>query len=435
MFSIKHEKMYVKILLIAIIAIYLGLCFASFAYHGDSLLMGNFETFNNDDVKYLRSAWTLIDTGKYTYKFVDKDTVFIMPGLTTVLAGFVLIFGKFPLVPFRIFQAILLAGGLYFVFLIGRKIFSSNVALIATALMAMYSPSIYSPNTIFTESIYYFLFLLAFLYTTYALDAASLKYYALGGVFLGLAALFRPTILLFPIVVFIMWLIKKYSVLDMIICGGMVIGIVALILSPWIIRNAIIFHRFIPLTISSGNPTMQGTFIDYDQSVRATENIDYYEIIKAEGKIDISNFGKDEIITDEAETEMAEIRVKKLWKEDPVEFIKWYTVGKTYENWRRPFLFKNIFDIDAGALLWQHRIYMLAGILGFIIFAFKGKLKGLAWLPVVSIIYFNCSHLPFFCFARYMFPIIFCVVFFGAFLLYELSQMTINLTKHIKNAI
>ncbi len=435
MFSIKHEKTYVKILLIAIITIYLGLCFASFAYHGDTVLMGNFETFNNDDVKYLRSAWTLIDTGKYTYKFVDQDTVFIMPGLTTVLAGFVLVFGKFPMVPFRIFQAILLAGGLYFIFLIGRKIFSSKVALIATALMAIYAPSIYAPNTIFTESIYYFLFLLSFVFATYALDTASLKYYALGGVFLGLAALFRPTILLFPIVVFIMWLIKKYSVVDMIICGGMVIGIVCLILSPWIIRNAIIFHRFIPLTISSGNPTMQGTFIDYDQSVRATENIDYYEIIKAEGKIDISKFGKDEIITDEAESEMAEIRVKKLLEEKPDEIIKWYTIGKTYENWKKPFLFKNVFDIDAGELLWQHRIYMIAGILGFILFAIKGKLKGMAYLPVISIIYFNCAHLPFFCFARYMFPIMFCVVFFGAFLLCELSRMAVNLGKHIKNAI
>jgi len=423
MFSIKHERTYVKILLIAIITIYLALCFASFAYHGDTILMGNFDTFNNDDVKYLRSAWTLIDTGKFTYKYTDTDTVFIMPGLTTVLAGFVLVFGKFPMVPFRIFQAILLAGGLYFIFLIGRKIFNSNFALITVALMAIYAPSIYAPNTIFTESIFYFLFLLTFVYTTHALDTANLKYYALGGVFLGLSALFRPAILLFPIVVFIMWLIKKYSTLDMIICGSMVIVIVFLVLSPWIIRNAIIFHRFIPLTISSGNPTMQGTFINYDQSTRAKENIDYYEIIKAEGKIDISKFGKDEIITDEAESEMAEIRIRKMIKEDPVQFIKWYTLGKTYENWRRPFLFKNIFDINAKFLYWQHIFYMIIGILGFILFVIKGKLKGLAWLPVISILYFNCSHLPFFCFARYMFPIMFCVALFGAFLIYELARM------------
>jgi len=121
MFSIKHEKAYVKILLVIIIASYLGLCFASFAFHGDSTLMGNFETFNNDDVKYLRSAWTLIDTGMYTYKYVDVNTVFIMPGLTTVLAGFVLVFGKYPMLPFKIFQAILLAGGLYLIFLIERS--------------------------------------------------------------------------------------------------------------------------------------------------------------------------------------------------------------------------------------------------------------------------------------------------------------------------
>ena len=60
-------------------------CILTSLYYGDELLLGSFSDFNNDDVKYLRSADTLIKTGKLTYKDVNKSTVFIMPGIVFFL--------------------------------------------------------------------------------------------------------------------------------------------------------------------------------------------------------------------------------------------------------------------------------------------------------------------------------------------------------------
>lgn len=403
--------------MLAVILIYLALCFASFAYHGDEGIRGSFEKFDNDDVKYLRSAWTLLETGRYTYKFPDADTVFIMPGITTVLAGFVVVFGKYPLIQFKIFQAVLGSLCLFLIFLCGRKLFNTRVGVISAVIMALYAPSIYITGTMLTEVCFYFLFLLTFLFTIYAVETYEMKYYIWGGVFLGLSALFRPAALMFPIVVLVMWIIKKYKPVDMLKYGSVVVGVVCVILSPWIIRNAIIFNEFIPLTKSSGNPAFQGTFINYDQSVREKENIDYYGIISEETDIDVDKCGYDELADDATERKMTEIRFKEIILKEPLKYLHWYTIGKTIKNWNEPFLWLVLFNIGVEKLIFQHYLLLIIGFAGFIYFLLKERDRGVMWLPIVTIVYFNTAHLPFYCFSRYMFPVIFCFAVYASYLI------------------
>lgn len=414
LFSLKGEDKKTKIAIFVILAVYMVLCFISFAVHGDSALLGNFETFDNDDVKYLRSAWTLIETGKYTYRYPDKDTVFIMPGITTVLAVFVALFGKYPLLQFKVFQALLGAASLYLIFLIGRQLFSSIAGLVAAFLMCIYAPSIYITNIILTEGCFYFLFLMLFLFTIHAVQTGRWKYYIGGGLFLGLAALFRPFIISFPIVVFIMWLTQKYPPLQMVKLASVVIAIVCLILSPWIMRNFILFGEFVPLTKSSGNPALQGTFINYDQSVREEEGIDYYNIIKETTDIDLELFDKDEIVTDAVEREMVKIRFREVIKNEPFKYLYWYTIGKTIKNWDKPFLWLPLYGIKDSVWIFQHYIMLIGGVMGFLLYLFSKNKTSLAWIVAAVPFFFNCMHLPFYCFSRYMFPTIFCfAVFMG----------------------
>lgn len=395
----------------------MGLCFASFAYHGNEGIRGSFDKFDNDDVKYLRSAWTLLETGRYTYKNPDVDTVFIMPGITTVLAGFVAVFGKYPLIQFKIFQAFVGGACLYLIFLCGRKLFNSRVGLISAAFMAVYAPSIYVTGTMLTEVCFYFLFLLTFLLTVFAIDSQKMKHYIWGGVFLGISALFRPAALMFPIAVLVMWIIKRYKFIDMIKYGLVVVGVVCAILSPWIIRNAIIFNEFIPLTKSSGNPAFQGTFINYDQSIREEENIDYYNIIAEQTDIDVEKYGYDELVDDAMERKMTEIRFKEVILKEPLKYLHWYTIGKTIRNWYEPFLWVILFDIAIEKLFAQHYLLLITGLLGFVILLFEKKHKDLAWFPAVAIAYFNFAHLPFYCFSRYMFPVMFCFAIYASYLI------------------
>ncbi len=419
MFSLKNEKPKTKLILFLILGLFLALCFLSFFIHGNETLLGDFETMNNDDVKYLRSAWTLLETGQYTYKNPEVPTVFIMPGLTTVLAAFVALFGQYPILPFKIFQALLGACSLYMVFLIARKYFSERAALITTFMGAIYFPNIYVTNVLLTEQIFSFLFALLVLIVYYAISEKKLTYYILGGITLGLMALFRPTILLFPVVVLILWIIHKYKIIEMVKYALIVIGIVCALLAPWIIRNYLTFDRFIPLTISSGNPFLQGTFINYDQSVREIENIDYEALIREEGVLDYDKFGKDEIVTDEVETWIGKYRIKNIMTKEPLKYLYWYTIGKTIENWKGTFLWINLFNLpnSLGLVISviEHYIFIIFAVIGIIQLKRKRKLKGMYWLPILSILYFNFAHLPFYAFPRYVYPVMFCVMLFSGY--------------------
>lgn len=72
------------LLILEIIFITAGII--SIILYGNSLLLGSLQKFNNDDVKYIRSAWNLLDNKILSYENIKEPTVFIMPGLTYVLA-------------------------------------------------------------------------------------------------------------------------------------------------------------------------------------------------------------------------------------------------------------------------------------------------------------------------------------------------------------
>lgn len=422
MFCITEEKRWIKITLIVLLTVFFVLCISSYLIYGETTLLGSFDKMDNDDVKYLRSAWTLLDTGRFTYRYPDKDTVFIMPGLTAVLALFVKIFGQYPILPFKIFQGLLMTFGLYVFFLIARKIFNSKAGLIGLVLMILYLPNIYVTNLLMTETIFAVLFMLLFYTAMYAIEKKQMKYYIWGGILLGSMVLFRPTILPFPAVIFCIWLIKRYKIKEMFRFGIPVILIVCAMLTPWWVRNYILFDRFIPLTLASGNPMLQGAFIDYDQSVKATEGIDYHNMIKeARPDIDLELFGKDEIVTDAVEREMVRIRFREVMPKEPGKYIKWYTVGKTYENFKQPFLWKELFGFSFRQNIIYHRLLLLLGALGFLLYAilYWKQRKPYFWMMFIAIVYFNVSHLPFYCFARYVYPVMPFIILYAAYLLYQ----------------
>ena len=53
------EESYQKIL-IFLMSVFILLGLTSVFYYQNDLLLGSLESFNNDDVKYIRSAWTLL---------------------------------------------------------------------------------------------------------------------------------------------------------------------------------------------------------------------------------------------------------------------------------------------------------------------------------------------------------------------------------------
>jgi hypothetical protein len=402
MFSIKNEEKNIKMALIVIEAIFMCLALYVVFTHGDSMLLGSLEKFDNDDVKYIRSAWTLIDKGILAYENTVESTVFIMPGLTVILSFFMLIFGRMGgIVAFKVFQVFVQMVSLYLVFLIGRKVFNSKIGIFACVLDLFYLVEVFTANIILMEVLFKFFFLLLIYISMYAIESRQMKYYIYGGVIWGAACLFRPTVAAYPIVILVLWIKKKYSFVEIAKFTIVVTAIFCTVMSPWWIRNYRTFGRFITFTKSSGNPFLQGTYINYNQSV---DHVPY-------------DRGEDLLEGDKIEIQTGLYRLRTYGSQKPLQYIYWYTVGKTIYFWNGAFYWREVLKIHGGFVYVYHLIILLFGVIGV-----RRKSKGNfnALVLTLSIAYLNLIYLPYFTFSRYSYPLMPLVMIFSSVVMYEL---------------
>jgi len=331
-----------------------------------------------------------------------------MPGLPYVLSFFMRIFGYWGgITGFRIFQAVLQTLSLLLVFFTGRKVLNSRAALLAVFLNAIYIPEIWVSNVILTETTFKFLFLLLIYICLYALEKKKAGYYIAGGVVWGLAALFRPPVAAFPIVILIMWMKNEYKFKEMLKYTLVTATVFVVILSPWWIRNYKLFNEFIPFTASAGNPMLQGTYINYNRNDGSDSLID----------VSSYKYTDNELHNNKIETEIAKLRMKTLISKEPLKYLYWYTIGKTIKNWSHPFYWKEIFGIKYFAVMFYHRFLIFLAIAGVCLSLAKRKSNPGFLLLICAIIYTNCVYLLFYCFPRYVYPVMPLVIIMGAVLL------------------
>jgi 4-amino-4-deoxy-L-arabinose transferase-like glycosyltransferase len=150
-----------------------------------------------------------------------------------------------PVFPVLLVQSILGALTVTLVYLIARRQAGRGVALIASAGMALAPMTGRFTAVILTETLFTFL-------VTLGIFLWGRKQYALTGVAFGLGILTRVTLLPFVLLLPLLTLIGPWRANRR---GYMTIALLSLVLSSvWIVRNAIVFHRFIPVA-SSGYGT------------------------------------------------------------------------------------------------------------------------------------------------------------------------------------
>lgn len=388
MVNVRRSRGKIAAILTAIMALYFAVGIFSVFKYGNANLMGNFKNYDNDDVKYIRSAWTLIDTGMFTYHKVNEPTCYIMPGLTFTLAFFMKIFGRWGgITAFRVFQVVLQTASIYILYITVKKIFSRRTALTACLIDVLSVAEYYAPTLILTETVFKFLLLLLVYVSIEALESKKVFHYAVGGIVWWAACMYRPTIAAYPVVILIMWIIKKYKFKDMVKFTIVTAGVFCILMSPWWVRNYKVFGRFIPLTASSGNPFLQGTYINYDQSV---------------DKVNLKTY-KTVIEKNNAETAAGISRLKRNVPKHPFKYMYWYTIGKSIEFWNSPFYWQEMLGISFIAAELYHVLIVLTATIGIAVL-FKKKSKSFVPLFLV-VLYFNLIHLPYFCVNRYAFPV------------------------------
>lgn len=365
---------------------------------------------NNDDVKYINSAKILLDTHTITYNSGEKPSTYIMPGMPVVLAVLMLIFGQGDeaIIAFRVLQAALQALSVYFVFITANQLFNSRAAIISSIATALYLPDYFSSGVILSESIFRTLILLLICFSLLALRSQQTKHYVIAAFIVGLACYFKPHTVLFPAVWFVLWLVQRLSWKKIVKHTAVVSLTMILLLSPWWVRNYITFDKFIPFTQSAGNPILLGALIDYGAPSKAF--IDAHP--EYEGNSDHIFVGSDAVLA-----ETAQKMVIFGFKNQPLKYLKWYTIDKVFGLYASPYYWKTIFGINIWITGVYHVVFMLLGAAGMLIMFLRAfRQKSIPYLFILlSFAYFTVIYVPFVAFNRYGYPNVFLILLAAGF--------------------
>lgn len=185
--------------------------------------------------------------GGYGYKTPDMLTTFRPPFYPMMLTFLYSFLGQSYRSYLAIFfvQAVLSSLGVVFIFLIGKKVFTPLTGLIAALAASFYLPFIDTIGDLELENLLFFMPLL-FIYYLSKIEAGSkrgVKIFA--GLMMGLAMLTKSVFLaVLPLMTFF-WL-KLVSSGKQFWQSIFVVYLSAvLIFSPWVIRNFLIFNKFI----------------------------------------------------------------------------------------------------------------------------------------------------------------------------------------------
>ncbi|HUT04196.1 MAG TPA: glycosyltransferase family 39 protein [bacterium] len=161
---------------------------------------------------------------------------------------------------------------MFAVFALSRRLFGSvSVGLLATGLTAAYLPFFQQNIVLMAENLSMMLTTLSLWAMAEAIATPKIRLFVLSGLLLGAAALTRPEsfalALPLSIVLFFILRAEKIGMRRAALMPVLMLLAVCTLLSPWVIRNALVFHRFLPGTTLVGTNMMEGLYIPSQRNV------------------------------------------------------------------------------------------------------------------------------------------------------------------------
>jgi 4-amino-4-deoxy-L-arabinose transferase-like glycosyltransferase len=217
-----------------------------------------------DDWQYWELAKNIVQRGEFAIR-AGSPTAWRSPGYPFFLAGLMLM-GLKQVRTVRMIQVLLHLATAGMVYQSARKLTSDSIAMISAALVAFWPALLSSTTFVLSETLTTFL-LMATIYASirqWRGDHSNQRWAAASGLFWGLTALCHPSVLLVPIPFLPLALAQKencrkktYLVLVSLCCC-------LLLQAPWVIRNALAFHAFIPTNTNSGISLFRGSYVPWD---------------------------------------------------------------------------------------------------------------------------------------------------------------------------
>lgn len=283
-----------------------------------SLILGDRLRFQ-DEGHYLRMANNLIKHKIYSYDiYAVHPTAFHPPGYALIIATFLWFGGG--ILSLRMVNFISLIICVYLLFSILKRHGLDTGAKWTPVIILCYPVLFFTASTIYPQIIATTIFV-SIIYLTDKYEAKT-SIALLKGMLYGVLILISPSFtMVLPIMLIAHFILKKRLSLIYILC--FFLGIV-IILTPWVIRNYLVFHRFVVLSNNGGKTFILG-------------NCENSKPNKGEG-IDISRYDNEikRLNLDEVDTDRYYKKKAFEWiQNNPKDFIKLYSLKLlNYFNYR-----------------------------------------------------------------------------------------------------
>jgi hypothetical protein len=205
-----------------------------------------------DDADFENIGSTLASTGRYALTPESPPTAMRSPLLPVLLAGVYEVAGHRPAVA-QVVLLLLSALLVPLTLLLGQDIGGRRVGVLAGFLVALDPFAWVFAGVFFSETLFTFLFVLATLLLLRATRRPTSTRVTTLGIVLGLCALARPNGLMVALAgVTLLALASQVRAIDRLTRAAWVLVVIAAVMLPWVVRNMLVFGKFIPTSSDTG---------------------------------------------------------------------------------------------------------------------------------------------------------------------------------------
>jgi len=181
-----------------------------------------------------------------------QPTAVAAPVYPTFLAAIYMGFG-YSKIALRMFLSLISAGHCLLFYFIAKRFFGDKIAVLTALTLALHPSLISLVFTGTSEGLFLFLHAFFLLYFSAGFQQQTGRAFWISGMLLGLATLCRAVSLLLPLFTLpIFALAYKKNIKLGCFHYFLFLAAFALVVSPWIIRNSLVFGRFVPVQTLGG---------------------------------------------------------------------------------------------------------------------------------------------------------------------------------------
>jgi len=203
----------------------------------------------SDFFEYIQIAIGLSNGDGFTR--LGKPTAYRPPGYPLFLSVLFMMTHN-SLTSVKLIHVIFGALTVFFTYLIAAKAFNNSIGIVAAGIVTFLPSLISFSSLIASENLAIPLFLVSIFFLLSYAQSNKLRFAILSGFFLGITSLTRPEVLLLPILWIPYLAFQRKDIFRLIQTSFAFLLPIILVIFPWIIRNYLQFHQFIPLSSNGG---------------------------------------------------------------------------------------------------------------------------------------------------------------------------------------